>query len=658
MASDSQPSFRASLKTKFREVIKPNMTSSIREQFNSADTYKNFTNMVKDLPGVGTIINKTKGIIPGVFSSSDNKTFAKGFYDSVFSAETENDIYFKVATMCLWIIAILCIIPTIITICTPVKKYGIKACGTKMIFLHILICELFYLIYILLSMINVAQNFQLINLFCNFANYGMYVTIPVMHCALFLLSMERLSTRLNSTISWTGIFKKTYLIQIILIFTWIILIALMTTIILLKDQIISYGPDLIKDHAPPIVDDVLGRIVSSSYRCSIDGRLSSVFKVLFVILFLILIALIIKSIAISVFYNFFTPDCCKIKKLIKKHDDHNTTLLFAIFLLLNICLSYPFYFISITNTVRQFVTREDTYTTSLKVCFLLRICSIIFQCLTFYTCENNSWTLLSRLLYHGTCKKIPVLNQNDILTEIKSTTGNSRSSGTSDHRIGAHISRSKSDSDDSPTGDESEGDDDVFEEVIKVEPLHSKKPVTKLDRCDSDDEMELIEKIKASTRKADTHENSNEKKARPLIKKPTTEHTTADALTQKSSRSKPTSKPNINHNKTKRNSISSSSSESDDSNVSKDSDDEIKPVKIIPKAKPTTHSSVNEQKHSIKTLPSKYQARKHLQSSSSTNSDSKKEKKPPVKLSKNLKDHSRKRRKDRASNLLDQSDEV
>ncbi|CAF4914978.1 unnamed protein product, partial [Rotaria magnacalcarata] len=51
-------------------------------------------------------------------------------------------------------------------------------------------------------------------------------------------------------------------------------------------------------------------------------------------------------------------------------------------------------------------------------------------------------------------------------------------------------------------------------------------------------------------------------------------------------------------------------------------------------------------------------ARKHLQSSSSTNSDSKKEKKPPVKLSKNLKDHSRKRRKDRASNLLDQSDEV
>ncbi|CAF3643525.1 unnamed protein product [Rotaria socialis] len=658
MASDSQPSFRASLKAKFREVIKPNMTSSIREQFKSADTYKNFTNMVKDLPGVGTIINKTKGIIPGVLPSNDNKTFAKGFYDSVFSAETENDVYFKVAIMCLWIIAILCIIPTIITICTPVKKYGITANGTKMIFLHILICELFYLIYILLSMINVAQNFQLINLFCNFANYGMYVTVPVMHFALFLLSMERLSTRLNLTMSWTGIFRKTYVIQIILISTWIFAIALMTTIILLTDQMISYATDTIKDHAPPIVNDVLDRIVSSSYQCSIDGRLSSVVKVVFIILFLILIVLIIKSIAISVFYNFFKSDCCKIKKRKEKHDDHHTTLLFTIFLLLNICLSFPFYFVSITNTVRQLVTRKDTYTTSLKVCFLLRICSIIFQCLTFYTCENNSWTLLSQLLYHGTCKKIPGLNQNDILIEVKTTTGRSRASETSDHRKGADIPRPGSDIDDSSTTDECEGDDDVFEAVTEAEPLHSKKPVTKLDQCDNEDVLKLIEKIKASPRKANTHENLNEKKAKLLIEKPTTEHTTADALTQKSSRSTPTSKLNINHNKTKRNPKWSSSSESDDSNVSKNSDDEIKPVKITPKAKPTTHSSVNEQKHSIKTLPNKHQPRKRSQSSSSTNSDSKKEKNSPLKLSKNLKGHSRKRRKDRRSSLLDQSDEV
>ena len=180
MSSDSRPSFRAYSKDKFRQVFKPNLTSSIRERINSNDLVndireksKNFTDNAKQIIEIDKIKNYTKQIIPNVFKQDDNSTIPKGFYDSLFSPQTENDVYLKVTIICLWIIAILCIISTIITMFISMGSNKTKTFGVRMIFFHIFLCEFCYLIYILLSMINVGLNFKLNRFWCDIAKYGM-----------------------------------------------------------------------------------------------------------------------------------------------------------------------------------------------------------------------------------------------------------------------------------------------------------------------------------------------------------------------------------------------------------------------------------------------------------------------------------------------------
>jgi hypothetical protein len=178
MSSDYQPSFRAAFKNKINKVFKSNITSSIRERIISNDTYhairdksRNLTDTIIDRTHLGTLINKTKGFI-----NPKNETLSKGFYDSLFSPQSENDVYIKVTVICLWVIALLCIIPTIITIFIPVRDERIKTTGVKMIFFHIFLCEFCYLIYILLSMINVALGYHMSSVICDFANYGLYIS--------------------------------------------------------------------------------------------------------------------------------------------------------------------------------------------------------------------------------------------------------------------------------------------------------------------------------------------------------------------------------------------------------------------------------------------------------------------------------------------------
>ena len=179
---DSRSALRSFWKNKIKNVVKPNITSSIREKLipnniydNIHEKYRNVTNN-KDRIDLKSIINKTKKLIPNIFSPNDNQTFPKGFYDSLFSSETEEDVYFKAAIICLWIIAMFYLITTIITMLVPGKKYEKKTSPVRPIFFHIFLCEFFYLIYIFLSMINVAQNFQLTNSLCLLANYGLYTS--------------------------------------------------------------------------------------------------------------------------------------------------------------------------------------------------------------------------------------------------------------------------------------------------------------------------------------------------------------------------------------------------------------------------------------------------------------------------------------------------
>ncbi|CAF1092545.1 unnamed protein product [Rotaria sordida] len=709
MSSDSQPSFRSYWKSKVKNVIKPNITSSIRGHLISNDTYhnlrekyQNFTDIAKDRIDLGTIINKTKTLIPSISSSNDNQTFSKGFYDSLFSPETDQDVYFEVAIICLWVIAILCIIPTIIIMFIPVKKYGIKPSGVKLIFFHIFLCELCYLIYILLAMINAAENFQMNRFFCNFANYAMYITIPVMHFALFFLSLERLSKRFTSTVTWTRIFTKTYVTQVILIFIWISFIAIITTIILLKEQVWTTIGNNVQNIAPPIARDVLNKIISPSYRCSIDGRLLSIFKILFIILFIILIVLIIKSMAISIFYNVLTLNFCQIRNKMKKSGDRYMTLLFFIFLLLNVFLSFPFYFVSMTNTITQLITRKNIYSTNLKICFLLRILSIILQCLTFSTFESNSWNLLSRLLYRITCKKISILNYNAIPTKksttTTTTTKRSRHTGDSDYKTASYVDRRTLDTDSSDNDDnrinnsdsdtsENDSDDEVFLTQPKIEPSRTKSGKTTTTKTvdvikssiDSDDETQHIPKLKLSTKKSNEKKNQIDED-KMSIKKLTSEYNKTNGISQKlpngklisqrisSTTTKPKiSKSNTNHRRIEHHPIEiSSSSLSDEiSNVSQCSDDEIKPSKTMSKIKSTNHTISNEQKHTTDISPNQHHSarqqhrtRNRLQSPISTNHHRIKTKKQRKRSSINKNNHIEKSKKNRLSKILNNSDDV
>ena len=171
------------------KAIKHNVTMFVHHNLTSNDTQENYTpssrhgfrqhmhhakEVLKNKTHYESIKHKVKDKIDEKFDLHHNKTYPKGFYDSLFSPETENDVYLQTALICLWVIAVLCIIPTIIVIFLPAKKKKATTTSTNMIFFHIFLCELCYLTYVLLAMINVAKDFRLGSLFCDFANYGLY----------------------------------------------------------------------------------------------------------------------------------------------------------------------------------------------------------------------------------------------------------------------------------------------------------------------------------------------------------------------------------------------------------------------------------------------------------------------------------------------------
>ena len=210
MSADSdqpRPSFRfrdqfSRLKDKVKEkvkdkAIKHNITAFVHHNLTSNDTQESdgsrhgfrqqlhqYKEALKNKTHYNSFKDKIKEKIDDKLNLNDNKTYPKGFYDALFSPETENDVYLKTALICLWALAVLCIIPTLIVIFLPGKKQETKptprakakssssGSSTNMIFFHVFLCELFYLIYVLLAMINVAQDFHLPATFCDVANYG------------------------------------------------------------------------------------------------------------------------------------------------------------------------------------------------------------------------------------------------------------------------------------------------------------------------------------------------------------------------------------------------------------------------------------------------------------------------------------------------------
>ena len=234
-----------------------------------------------------------------------------------------------------------------------------------------------------------------------------------MQFALLFLSLERLSKHFNLTMTWLKIFTKPYLIQVILSVTWVILIALLVTFMLIRKQFsFNFVKDRVESLAPPLVGDVVSRLASRRYHCSIDGRLSSLFKTLIIVLFVVLI---VKPIIFSLGFNLLSPFCCKKKKIDSKDGEHRTTALVTIFLVLNLVFSFPFYFASMFNSVLTRIdATKDVFNLVLKICFIMRITNIIFECLAFYIFEGNSWALLSKLFYYCTCKKFPIFKASSL----------------------------------------------------------------------------------------------------------------------------------------------------------------------------------------------------------------------------------------------------
>ncbi|CAF1192982.1 unnamed protein product [Adineta ricciae] len=490
--------FKNRVKDKIRDKgIKHNVTLFVHHNLTTNDThdsysssshhgfrdrYHHYKDALKNKTHYESIKHKIKDKIDDTFDLHDNKTYPKGFYDSLFSPETENDVYLQTALICLWVIALLCIIPTIIVIFLPARKKTRTTTSTNMIFFHVFLCELCYLTYILLAMINVGKDFRLGSLFCDIANYGMYVTIPIMQFALLFLSIERLSKHFDLSMTCLKIFTKPYLIQLILCIIWIVLIALLVTFMFIKKQ---FSFNFIKDKAyslaPPIVGDVVHKLASRRHHCSIDGRLSSILKAVLIILFILLI---VKPILFSLGFNLLSPFCCRGKrKESEKQGDRRTTTLVTIFLLLNLFFSFPFYFVSMFNNILTRIdSTKDTFSLVLKICFILRIANIIFECLAFYIFERNSWNLLSKLFYYITCKKF----------ESFKSLSDDDTMYTKDPAVIAFINntRRESNEDDDDNDDDDDDDDGVKIKKKQITTKKSKKPVKSRPKADEEDEDE------------------------------------------------------------------------------------------------------------------------------------------------------------------------
>jgi hypothetical protein len=489
----------------------------------------------------------------------------------------------------------------------------------------------------------------------------MYVTIPIMQFALLFLSLERLSKHFTLTMTWTKIFVKPYVIQVILCAIWIFLGALLLTFMFIKNQFnFSFIKEQIRSVAPPILGDVVDKLASRRYHCSIDGRLSSVFKTIIIILFIVLI---VKPIVLSLGFNLLTPFCCKGKrKKREKYDDRRTTRLVTIFLLLNFFFSFPFYFVSMFKSIFTNIdSTKDTFSIILKICFILRITNIIFECLAFYTFERNSWNFLSKIFYYGTCKKFPIFN--------KKTDGSTYY--TKDPKVKAIIKQTRKDSNDDheetrkkpkktiePEEEQEDDDDDgafVSESKKQSKTKKDKRPVKSEDKRPfikptkkqiidtNEDETEKIDKKKSNSPDgSEESDDDDEEEEEAAKRKSQTKESEEDEVQPKSKSHRTNSETRIPNG--------ASATIPD-----KHSEQPIRRRTPSPRESDVdvrqTPSPVR--KHSSKPRPSSSERTRHRTKSPSSSS------RPRTKpAKKSRQSRSKKPRKDRQTRILEMSDEV
>jgi hypothetical protein len=178
------------------------------------------------------------------------------------------------------------------------------------------------------------------------------------------------------------------------------------------------------------------------------------------------------------------------------------------------------------------------------------------------------------------------------------------------------------------------------------------------DEDDSDDEIQLMQKSKPSTKKTDVTDNLLKKKdnnTNSVSKQIPNGKSTSNRIS-----SVEASKPN-----TRQQSIQVSSSSDEISDASVDSDDEIKPSTTSTKKQPATDFSLNEQKRTTTVLPNEHHSHhrqhrtKHSQVSRprATTSSNRRHVKPTEKR-RNVDNHSEKPKQHRHNKIHNNSDEV
>ena len=229
---------------------------------------------------------------------------------------------------------------------------------------------------------------------------GMYVTIPILHVALFLLSIERAVSYSGSGTILSKLVARSCVTQTILWFLWalsiVVTIAWLTfknhfTRILFENQFASV--------LRLAVDEIVNQLGRRSYRCSIDGRLPAGFKIVLSILFILLVVVIVKALIISTGVQCLIPSCCQRKKANRNQHRSRATLSLIAILLLNVFFSLPFYAASIfTSVFSKFDWSKATFSKILRILFLLRLLSIVFQCLVFYLLDEEPCPLVTKCI--------------------------------------------------------------------------------------------------------------------------------------------------------------------------------------------------------------------------------------------------------------------
>lgn len=366
----------------------------------------------------------------------------------------------------------------------------------------------------------------------------MYATVPVMYFVLVILFFERVVTYCKNESAILGKLKSSWCIQLCIMVIWIVAIVLISVFIHLKNRAKNSVKSVAGKYLPNKWILSLSETLGAG-KCSIDGQLLPFFKILFIVLLVLIIILFIKSTVISFMYSFFTWPCLTSMKKNKKSADDHMTLVFIIILFLNLVLSFPFYFVSTANSIVDTFRGNESFTVKLKVCFILRLISIILQCFIFYTLDSGCWNLLQKIIDCISCQKshpkrtsrrsdeqslrVPTSDSEESELPAKSTSEKKKAEKKRKDSTSSSDSSSDSSSSSSSSKSSEDSDDDVFtDDPAHVSGKAEKSAKTKSTSTDSSDSDSDDERKKLTTNEKSPTTKSPLKRDQSIKDKPVT----------------------------------------------------------------------------------------------------------------------------------------